>query len=435
MAQAQGVLGALARPAALFVVALGVRLAYLAWQGTAPVAAFHPDTPIFLGIAASPAWWAGTAERLPGYPIFLALHFAVFGSEAYWAPLVSQAAIDAAACVAIARTAELLRPGAGRWAGPLAAFNPSQIVMAGVLLGDSIFVGCLAFGFLALGRWWRQEGGAIAIGFWFGLALFNRAVLWPFVPVLGLAMLAAGGRRGDWRAAPVALALIALFAAPIAARNWAETGSFALSSQGPMHMALWWYPLVREAHDGTPYARSVGEVTAAFRAAGGGAGGFADAEIYRAIARAGLAELPPSAYAKAWAMGAAINLASPATLMIPSVMALPRTGFYATPGETPSAKIANFLTESSSALYLGWLALGAALEWPVRLLALAGIWFAWRARRNRAAALFALAWIGFVLVVQGPVASAKYRLPVEPIVMALAGTALVRRDRIAPVAA
>ncbi len=426
MAQAESVLTRLGRPGVLFALALAVRLAYLAWQGTDPTAAFHPDTPMFLAIAVSPEWWMGTAERLPGYPIFLALHFFVFGPEAHWAPLVTQAAVDAGACVAIARTAQTMHPSAGVWAGLFAAFNPTQIVMAGVLLGDSIFVACLAFGFLALARWWRREGGAAAVGIWFGLALFNRAVLWPFVPVLCLAMLAAGWRR-DARSAPVVvLAIVGLFAAPIVARNSIEHGHAALSSQGPMHMALWWYPLVREAHDGTPYARSADAVTAQFRAAGGGQGGFADAEVYRAIVRERLATLPPRAYVQAWAMGAGINLASPATLMIPRVMALPRTGFYATEGQSPLEKAQAFLLRSSSAPYLAWLAGGVAFEWPVRALSVFGLLVLWRTRPTRAAALFAIVWIGFILAVQGPVASAKYRLPIEPVAMALAGVALAR---------
>jgi 4-amino-4-deoxy-L-arabinose transferase-like glycosyltransferase len=431
MAQAQSLLDAAARPAGLFALAFAVRLVYLAASGASPEASFHPDSPLFLELAQSPEWWQGSSERMPGYPIFLRLHFTLFGPTAYWAPLVSQMALDALACVAIARTAEIVRPGAGRWAGWFAAANPTQIVMAGVLLGDSIFMACLAGGFLALARWCRagaQFAGALAVGVWFGLALFNRAILWPFVPVLGLAMLALAVRARGSLASPIAaLTIVTAFAAPMVARNAMVHGEFALSSQGPIHMAMWWYPLVKEAHDGTPYARTAQAVTERFGERGGGAGGFADAAIYGGIARDGLAELPPDAYAKAWAMGAAINLASPATLMIPSVMALPRTGFYATPGDTPADKIANFLTESSSADYLAWLAFGAALEWPVRLLGVAGLWFAWRARAIRTVAVFAVLWIGFVLAVQGPVAAAKYRLPIEPVAMALAGLALARR--------
>ncbi|MCA3246920.1 MAG: hypothetical protein ING29_10650 [Azospirillum sp.] len=429
MAQAESVLSALGRPAAIFALALAARLAYIAWQGATPAGAFYPDSVLFVEIALSADWWKGTADRMPLYPLFLGGLLRVFGAEAYWAPLAAQAVADAAACVAIARTAELLRPGAGRWAGPLAALNPTQIAMAGVLLGDSLFVASLAFAFLALARWWLGQGGAAAVGFWFGLALFNRAIVWPFLPVLGAAMLLAGLRRGEWRAAPIALAIVGLFAAPVFARNWMVWDAPALTAQGPMHMALWWYPLVKEAHDGTPYALTAAEVAAAFAARPGGTGGFANAATFGDLARERLATLPVSAFVKAWLAGAAINLAAPATIAVPSVMLLPRTGFYATEGAGPVEKAVNFLTRSSSAPYIAWLAAGLAIEWPIRLLALAGLFFAMRARADRAAAFFAVAWIGFILAIQGPVAGPKYRLPIEPILVVFAGGALARGPR------
>lgn len=430
MAQAQGVLSVLERPAALFALAFAVRLAWLAFVGTDASATFHPDSPMYLAIAAGPDWWQGSTERMPGYTIFLRLTLTPFGPDAYWAPIAAQMALDAAACVAVARMAEIVRPGAGRYVGPLAALNPTQIVMSATMLGDTIFVVCLAFGFLSLARFWKGESGPAAVGLWLGLALFNRAVVWPFLPVLGFGIFfLRRGRRG-LRDAAIVLGIVSTFAAPMMLRNGFVHGEFALSSQGPMHMALWWYPLVKEADDGTPYARTAARVSAAFASRGGEASAepFARAAIYRDLAREGLATLPPSAYAKAWIAGSAINLMSPATLMIPGVMKLPRVGFYDTPGGTPLGKIRNFLAESSTSNYLAWLAGGALIEWPVRLLGLAGLWLLLRGRGSRAPAIFAIAWIGFVLAVQGPVAAAKYRLPIEPVAMALAGAALTRRN-------
>lgn len=431
MAQTQSLLTALARPAALFALAFALRLAWLAFTGTSAAATFHPDSQVFLNIAHGAGWWQGSTERMPGYTIFLHLTMLPFGPEAYWAPLIAQMALDAAACVAIARTAERVREGSGPYAGLLAAFNPTQIVMSATMLGDTIFVVCLAFGFLALARLWKGESGPAAVGFWFGLALFNRAVVWPFVPVLALAIFALGRGRKGLRDAVAVVGIVAAFAAPMIARNWAVYGEAALSSQGPIHMALWWYPLVKEAEDGTPYPESAASVAARYAAARGAEppGPFGEAATYRAIARADLATLPPVAFAKAWAAGAAINLASPATLMIPRVMRLPRVGFYETQGASPVEKALSFLTRSSSSAYLVWLAGGALIEWPIRLLAIAGLLVALRRRPTRPAAIFALLWIGFVLAVQGPVASAKYRLPIEPLAMTLAGFALAADRR------
>jgi hypothetical protein len=245
-------------------------------------------------------------------------------------------------------------------------------------------------------------------------------------------MLALGARArvpvaGLWRVPALALAVVALCAAPSIARNWATHGVAALSSQGGAHFALWVYPLAKEAADGTPYWATFAAVKGEFEARGGdshGARPFAASAVYATIARDGLAEIGPIGIAKAWIMGAAINVASPATLMIPRVMALPRTGFYATEGATPLAKAVNFVTESSSAAYLAWLAGGVAFEWPVRALAFAGLMLALIAAPSRAAALFAGSWAGYVLAVLGPIASAKYRLPLEPFFMAFAGYAL-----------
>jgi hypothetical protein len=437
VAQAEGLLSGARDAAGVFAAALAVRLVYLAlvYDGVPSLA--HVDSNMWLAFARDSTAWPGSHERMPLYPLFLRAHVVLLGEAGPFAAIVSQMAIDAASCVAILRLAEAIRPGAGLWAGFLAAFNPTQIVMAGVLLGDSLFAAQLAFGFLALARWWRagapaDRRHAAAIGLWFGSTLLNRAMIWPFLPVLGLALIVLGLASRvpfarAWRVPAIVLGIAALCTAPQIARNWHLHGEASLSSQGGSHLALWVYPLTKEAADGTPYWRSFERVRAEYVARGGALDGtqpFVESALLGAIGREGMAEIGAGGMAKAWAMGAAINLASPGTLMIPSVMALPRTGFYATEGDTPLAKAINFVTRSSSASYIAWLAGGVAIEWPVRALAFAGLALALCAAQARAAALFAGLWAGYLLAVLGPIASAKYRLPIEPLTMAFAGYAL-----------
>jgi hypothetical protein len=442
MAHAEGLLSTKHRAYLVFAAALAVRAAYLLWVYDGQASLSHVDSAMWVELAQSPTAFFGTHDRLPLYPLFLRAHFFVFGAHALLAAIAMQMAIDAAACVGIARIAEAIKPGAGIWAGFFAAFNPTQIAMAGLLLGDSLFVALLTGGFLATANWWR--GGAsdrlaagFAIGAWFGLGLLNRAMIWPFLPVLGLALFALCCHMGSspvraLRVPAATLAAIGLFAAPILMKNWEAYGVAALSSQGGAHLAMWVYPLAKEAFDGTPYDTTLEEVRRTFAARGGQAASqspFAQSAIYGQIAREGLAEVGFSGVAKAWVLGAAVNLASPATLMIPFVMALPRTGFYATQGDTPFEKITNFLMQNSSLAYLGWLAAGVAIEWPVRLLAVFGLFLALGRRAALAAGIFAVLWIGFVLAVNGPIASPKYRLPIEPLAMALAGLAMTAYRR------
>jgi hypothetical protein len=444
MAQTEGLLRSARTGYWIFAAALTVRVIYLLWVYDDVGSLSHADSAMWLELAQNSTTWFGTHDRMPAYPLFLHAHFLVFGAQAPIAAVVSQMAIDAAACVGIARLADAIRPGAGLWAGTFAVLNPTQIVMAALLLGDSLFMALLTGGLLAMANWWRTGSSdrllsAFAIGVWFGLGLLNRAMIWPFVPVLGLALFAICWRMGTsptraLRVPAAALAVIGLCATPIMIKNWETYNVAALSSQGGMHFGLWVYPLVKEASDGTPYETTVEEVRRTFIARGGQGNTqtpFEQSAIYGQIVREGLADVGFAGIAKAWALGAAVNLASPATLMIPPVMALPRTGFYATQGNTPLEKVANFLMQSSSLAYLGWLAGGIAVEWPVRLLSVFGLFLTLSRRATLAPGIFAALWIGFVLTIHGPIASPKYRLPIEPIAMAMAGfaAAVIRRQR------
>jgi len=441
MAQAEGLLRAARTGYWIFAAALAVRALYLLWVYDDLASLSHVDSAMWLRLAQNSTNWFGTHDRMPIYPLFLHAHFLVFGTKAPIAAIVSQMAIDAATCVGISRLADAIKPGAGLWAGAFAVLNPTQIVMSALLLGDLLFIALLTGGFLAMANWWRagasdRLSSGFAIGAWFALGLLNRAMIWPFLPILGLALFTVCWRMGTpparaLRVPTAALAVIGLFATPILINNMEAYGVAALSSQGGAHLAMWVYPLAKEASDGTPYDTTVEEVSRTFAARGGQAidqTPFEQSAIYGQIAREGLAEIGFTGIVKAWALGAAVNLVSPATLMIPPVMALPRTGFYATQGKTPVEKVTNFLTQSSSLTYLGWLVAGIMVEWPVRLLAVFGLFLVLSRRSTIAAGIFIMLWIGFVLAIHGPIASPKYRLPIEPVAMVLAGIALVRRS-------
>jgi hypothetical protein len=126
---------------------------------------------------------------------------------------------------------------------------------------------------------------------------------------------------------------------------------------------------------------------------------------------------------KAWVIGAAINLASPAIIQSPPVLQLPRKGFYATPGASPLEKIFNFVFRSDNRYYALALLLGGLGVAMVRLIQLTG--FVSLARGAPLSSLLLLGWIGFILAANGPVASPKYRLPMEPALNLFTGAGFV----------
>jgi hypothetical protein len=142
------------------------------------------------------------------------------------------------------------------------------------------------------------------------------------------------------------------------------------------------------------------------------------------IGREALKELGYSAIVKAWVTGAAINIASPAIILSPAVSQLPRTGFFGTAGASPIEKIFNYIFRSDNRLYAIILILGIAGVAMIRLLQLVGL-SALIDARNAPGILLLLSWIFYILAVNGPVASPKYRLPMEPALNVFTGAGFV----------
>jgi hypothetical protein len=131
--------------------------------------------------------------------------------------------------------------------------------------------------------------------------------------------------------------------------------------------------------------------------------------------------LPLAAYAKAWVEGMAVNLAAPALLDDPRVRALPKPSFYNTRGTTLWERSRAYLFDNAGR-YQVLLLMGLAAIIPV--LVLEAIGFVMLARMSPWAATFAGGVLAYFLLLNGPVASPKYRLPMEPVLIVLAAIPL-----------
>lgn len=165
-----------------------------------------------VGHASGPSTIEPTLVRLPGYPAFLALCFAVFGVANYRAVLYLQAIIDLVSCLLIAGlAAKICGPRAGRIALVLAALCPFTANYAASPLTETLSIFCVALGFRALAEvlerprplWiaalifsWsyaallRPDGALLAVVLWTALLLYGRHSLGR-APALRVAMLSA----------------------------------------------------------------------------------------------------------------------------------------------------------------------------------------------------------------------------------------------------
>jgi hypothetical protein len=428
----------------VFVLALCVRLINLALLTGRD--AFFAEQDAFgywaLGAAlAKPdTFWPtllSLTDRMPLYLLLLAGVQHAFGDVPRAVALV-QAVIDAGTCTFIAALGALISPLTGLIAGVLAALSVTLVVFSTQMLTDSLFVFFFTLMLLAGARFLLRPtmGLALVAGLAGGLALATRPavamLLAAAVPIVFVIALVRRWNVGPALAAALLFALAAAPIAPVLARNAVRYHSLDVTSQTGDYLALWIVPLVTERADGTPYQATFDRMDALYRQqAGTESNPFRRSAIASGLAWQAMARLPPAALAKAWLEGAVVNLTAPALLADPRVRALPKPSFYNTPGAGLWQKARAYLFDDPGRYQL-LLILGLIAMVP--FLVLEAIGFAMLARTLPWAAVFAGGVIAYFLLLNGPVATPKYRLPIEPVLIVLAAIPLAwiaeRRKRI-----
>lgn len=366
-------------------------------------------------------------ERVPFYPLVVALLQGLgLGAPALLA--LVNGVFDSVTCVVVGLLGCRLDRRLGLAAGLLAACWPNLIIHSGLVLNDALFV-LLFAGLLYWAAKFLAKPGlkpALLAGLLLGLAVITRPVAQFLVPALavaafGVALCHGLAKRHAVILAAVLVLPVALAVAPLLAHNHSKFGSWALSAQSGTHLAYWVLAPVKRAGTGAPYAKSVAEIRAAYELELERHGledphPFAASRVLTSVALAELRASSPLAIAKAWAKGMAVNLASPAVLIDTRVRALATQSFYALEAPSFAAKVWRYVS-GNGPLYTVLFVLGAVGS--IVTLALAGYGFLSLWRRQPWAAAFAALAVLYFLLVNGPVASPKYRLPIEPIMVLL----------------
>ena len=241
----------LAKPAAraqallllIFLVALGVRLWY-AWPTLAKPRPFQGDEASYYELAISVMEGHGLARdgipsayRPPGFPLFLAPVYAVFGTAPFAAVPVL-VLLNALICLGVYWLGrELFNPTVGLLAAAINAGDVYIFIYGSVLLAETIFVLLLTLGLVALERLRRRQTWpwAVAVGFLWGAAMFTKANLLPFLPFLGGWIIYSGRDhlRRAGRNGLIVVGIIGLIWSGWVVRNYLSLGEFIpITTQG-----------------------------------------------------------------------------------------------------------------------------------------------------------------------------------------------------------
>ena len=141
-----------------------------------------------------------------------------------------------------------------------------------------------------------------------------------------------------------------------------------------------------------------------------------------AFAKVQLKEMPFTTIARAWLYGAVLNIAAPALVVEPRIRKFNRNSFVNSSGVTLAERVGSFVSTNNST-YVFWLVFGLATGGVAVLLQFCG-WML-LCRWRPVLAVFATLSILYFLLINGPVASPKYRLPFEPILIILQAVAII----------
>lgn len=182
------------------------------------------------GFARAGADPAPTLIRLPGYPMFLALCFKVFGLDRYTEVMLVQCFVDLVTCVLLADLARRLFNGraglAVLWLSALCPFTANYVAAP---LTETLSLACIAVAFYGLYRWSKIDAGWNRWLWVTASSLAYAVLLRPEQGLLAAAILpamlwiATRGRRLEVsRGIPVVVAAfcVILPLAPWTVRNW-----------------------------------------------------------------------------------------------------------------------------------------------------------------------------------------------------------------------
>lgn len=378
-------------------------------------------------------------DRLPFYILFIAGIFKAVGAESLRAVVTVQAFLDGLSVLGIALAAKALSPRLVLAAAFIAAVIPNFIVHASYILQENLFLLFFSWGLCAL--LWSLRGKrqvpllAIA-GVMFGLTLWTRITL-SYFPVFLIPAVAIALRldlRLSWaRCAALSVitaAIMLAIASPLLIHNYLVYGHADLSSQPGDHLLNWIYACLASpwpCSNRLAVLTELRPIVADYVRSGGGAGPnpFDISAFEKKLAVERILQLPLWQIAWGVTWGSFRNLFQTGFYAVLGQFNQPATFLSAMHGETFLDRVAAFFTTNRTNMFMILWVTAQVTIVLTRFVQAMGAIIGLRRPDFRGATILLLMTITYVLILNGPFADPKYRIPCEPAFIILLALGLI----------
>ena len=226
----------------------------------------------------------------------------------------------------------------------------------------------------------------------------------------------------------VVFAISVVCVAPVLVKNLSKYDSLALTSQNGTHLQNWVASEVVMLRDGVGRKDAVKRLQTKTNKA---LAALSPSQQLNPFVRSAqqidtalneIVATPTRIIVKSWLQGAVINLAAPALMIDKRVRQLPHISFAGDTRGDLFARTWQFIS-GSSPIYVAALVASAAGAIIVSLIQFAGFFV--QLRVHMMLAVLCALTVVYFLMVNGPVGSPKYRLPIEPILIIWFGCGLL----------